>query len=92
MTLDLLRPRLHFDKSTLRALRPRQQALIDAIRDAVRQGHKRIICQAPTGFGKTLTAAWLIGGALEKGKRPLFTYTSNLASKGNQATRSLQNL
>lgn len=29
--------------------------------------------QAPTGFGKTLTAAWIIKSALDKGKRVIFT-------------------
>ena len=29
--------------------------------------------QAPTGFGKTLTAAWIIQMALDKGKRVAFT-------------------
>jgi superfamily II DNA or RNA helicase len=29
--------------------------------------------QAPTGFGKTLTAAWIIQRALDKGKRVIFT-------------------
>lgn len=29
--------------------------------------------QAPTGFGKTLTAAWIIRSALDKGKRVIFT-------------------
>lgn len=29
--------------------------------------------QAPTGFGKTLTAAWIIRSALERGKRVIFT-------------------
>lgn len=57
----------------LRPLYPKQQAAIDAVRQAIREGHKRIVLQAPTGFGKTLTAAHIIGGALEKGRRPLFT-------------------
>ena len=57
----------------LRPLRPRQAQAIADIRQAIKDGHKRIILQAPCGFGKTLTAAWLIGGALSKGTRPLFT-------------------
>lgn len=54
-------------------LRPRQQAAIDAIRQAIRERHKRIILQAPTGSGKTILASHIIAAALEKGKRPLFT-------------------
>lgn len=38
--------------SKMRPLRPRQLQAIRAIRDAIREGHKRIILQAPTGFGK----------------------------------------
>lgn len=58
---------------TMRPLRPRQIAAITAIKEAVREGHRRIVLQAPTGFGKTLTAAHIIAAALKKGSRPLFT-------------------
>jgi DNA repair protein RadD len=54
-------------------LRPRQEAAIDGIRQAIREGHKRIILQAPTGAGKTILASHIIAGALDKGKHPLFT-------------------
>lgn len=57
----------------LRPLRERQAKSIEAIREAVREGHKRIILMAPCGFGKTLTAAHLISSSVDKGKRPLFT-------------------
>ena len=36
----------------MRALRPRQEQAIVSVREAIRAGHKRIILQAPTGFGK----------------------------------------
>ena len=58
---------------SLRPLRERQARAIEAIREAVREGHKRIILNAPCGFGKTLTAAHLISSSVDKGKRPLFT-------------------
>ena len=58
---------------TLRPLRPRQAAAIEAIRQAVKEGHRRIVLQAPCGFGKTLTAAHLVSSSLAKGHRPLFT-------------------
>jgi DNA repair protein RadD len=57
----------------MRPLRPRQIRAIASIREAIREGHKRIILQAPTGFGKTLTSAHIIDAALQKGSRPLFT-------------------
>ena len=60
----------------LRPLRPRQEVCIEAIRQAVKSGHKRIVVQAPTGFGKTLTAAHLIHGSVQKGRRPIFTVPS----------------
>lgn len=56
----------------LRPLRPKQAAAIDAVRQAIREGHKRIILQAPCSFGKTVVAAHMISGALAKGNRPLF--------------------
>lgn len=64
-----------FEDNTLqlRPLRPRQAAAIEAIRKAVREGHRRIVLQAPTGFGKTLTAAHIIASAVARGKRPMFT-------------------
>jgi superfamily II DNA or RNA helicase len=61
-TLDAMRP-----------LRPRQLEAVRSIREAIRAGHRRIILQAPTGFGKTLTAAHIIAAALRKGSKPLFT-------------------
>jgi len=57
----------------LRSLRPRQEAAIEAIRQAVKDGHTRIIVQAPCGFGKTLLAAHLVSSSLAKGRRPIFT-------------------
>ncbi|MGD9658760.1 MAG: DEAD/DEAH box helicase family protein, partial [Methylocystis sp.] len=41
----------------LRPLRPHQAVAIEALRESLRAGHKRPLIQAPTGFGKTLTAA-----------------------------------
>ena len=57
----------------MRTLRPRQEQAILSVREAIREGHKRIILQGPTGFGKTLVSAHIIGAALRKGSKPLFT-------------------
>jgi superfamily II DNA or RNA helicase len=54
-------------------LRPHQVGLIDQIDTAVAAGARRIVAQAPTGFGKTLTAAALTRTALEQNKRIIFT-------------------
>ena len=62
-----------YNNLRLRDLRPRQAQCIADIRQAIKEGHKRIIVAAPCGFGKTLLSAHLIGGALAKGTRPLFT-------------------
>lgn len=72
----------------LRPLRPRQERAIEDIRQAVKEGHKRIIVQAPTGFGKTLTAAHLISNSTKKGKRPLFTCPA--ITLVNQTLRSFE--
>jgi superfamily II DNA or RNA helicase len=68
--MTLVRP---YNNLRLRALRPRQTQCVADIRQAIKEGHKRIIVAAPCGFGKTLLSAHLIGGALAKGTRPLFT-------------------
>jgi len=46
---------------------------VPLIREAIKQGHKRIVIQSPTGAGKTLLAAHLFAGSISKGKRPMFT-------------------
>jgi len=54
-------------------LRPHQQEAIDRLWLQAKRGSKRIVLQAPTGFGKTLTAAKIIERALSKKNRVLFT-------------------
>ncbi len=58
---------------SLRQLWPLQASGLAKLKEAVREGHKRIVFQAPTGYGKTQVAAHIIAGALAKGHRPLFT-------------------
>jgi DNA repair protein RadD len=52
-------------------LRPRQANAIAGVRQATREGHRRIIIQAPCRSGKTVMAAHIISGALSKGNRAL---------------------
>lgn len=59
--------------SAPKVLYPHQQRALDEIKQAIADGKKRIIVQAPTGFGKTLTAAWLIREYIETGGRIIFT-------------------
>jgi DNA repair protein RadD len=58
---------------TLRPLRPHQERALTAVRESLAAGYRRPMLQAPTGFGKTLTAAHMIQRALDKGKRVAFT-------------------
>ncbi len=74
---------------TLRPLRPRQDAAIQEIRQAVKDGHTRIIVQAPCGFGKTILAAHLVSSSLAKGRRPLFTCPAIVLV--NQTLKSFEN-
>jgi len=54
-------------------LRPDQETALQALRESVRQGKRRICMQAPTGWGKTEFAAALTNSAQAKGKKVLFT-------------------
>jgi superfamily II DNA or RNA helicase len=57
----------------VKELRPYQEDALQAIRQTVGQGVKRLVCQSPTGSGKTLLAATIVDGALRKGNRLCFT-------------------
>ena len=65
-------PPLFAVKLNLKPLRPRQATAIASVRQAIKEGHKRIVLQAPTGSGKTIIASHIIAGALDKGNRPIF--------------------
>ena len=52
-------------------LRPYQEQAIASVRAAYRH-HRRVLLVAPTGFGKTATAAALIRWAVAKGRRVVF--------------------
>src|SRR5512133_629461 len=53
-------------------LRAYQRAVIADIWAAIEAGQRRIVLVAPTGSGKTVIAAELIGDAVAQGKRVLF--------------------
>ena len=57
-------------------LRPYQEDALQAIRQTVGQGVRRLVCQAPTGSGKTLVAATIVQGALRKSNRLAFVVSS----------------
>ena len=53
-------------------LRPHQIKGIDMLRASIRAGNKRVILAAPCSYGKTITAAYLLASAAQKGKRGIF--------------------
>ena len=57
---------------SLRPLRPHQERALEALRGSLAAGKRHPMLQAPTGFGKTLTAAHIIQRGLDKGKRVAF--------------------
>lgn len=59
--------------SAPRTLRPHQARAIEMLRQSLAQGKHRVVLQAATGFGKTLTAAKIIESALSRGRKVLFT-------------------
>jgi len=58
--------------SNLYPLRPYQQQAIDNLKLSFRKGNNRPLLYAPTGAGKTVMAAHIANGALEKGKTVCF--------------------
>jgi DNA repair protein RadD len=69
------------------SLRPYQIDVIEACRQEIAHGRRRIILVCPTGGGKTVVAAKIVAGAAEKGKRGLFlVHRRELAT---QAARKL---
>lgn len=53
-------------------LRDDQTEAIQQLDDLIAQGSRRIVVQAPTGYGKTILAAAILKRELELGKRTLF--------------------
>ena len=54
-------------------LRQHQTDALALLKRSILAGNRRIVCQMPTGAGKTRTAAEMVIGALSKGKRVAFT-------------------
>lgn len=59
-------------KSFRESLRPHQTRAINLLVGSIREGNKRTMIQAPTGFGKTVVGGAIVEGALEKGNRVMF--------------------
>src|SRR5208337_1420337 len=56
----------------LKSMWPFQQRGYDGIVGSLRSGHRRPICQIPTGGGKTVLASHIVTGALKKHKKVAF--------------------
>lgn len=57
----------------MKTLHPHQESAIERLRQALRNGYRRPVLQAPTGFGKTVVAAHIVGSALDKNRRVIIT-------------------
>jgi len=53
-------------------LRPYQVGVVNGVYSNIRQGHKRILCVAPTGSGKTIIASQIVAHAVTRRRRILF--------------------
>jgi superfamily II DNA or RNA helicase len=67
----LLALQLELGNAEMAELRPYQVQLLDDIRAAMRQGHRRILAVMPTGAGKGTTIGAIVASAAAKGKRAL---------------------
>jgi len=52
-------------------LYPFQNTLISKIRERISEGHRWIVCQSPTGSGKTIVFSYLVSEMRKRGKRAL---------------------
>lgn len=53
-------------------LRPYQLEVIERVRDVLRTGKRRVVVVLPTGAGKTVVTAHIVGNSVERGKRSVF--------------------
>jgi len=56
-----------------RPLRPHQHTALRLTKTSFMAGNRRVVCQLPTGAGKTRLAAEIVSGALAKGNTVAFT-------------------
>lgn len=62
-----------FQETVRKELRLHQARALEQIKAAAVDGATRIVCQMPTGAGKTVTASRLVESAVAKGNRVIFT-------------------
>src|SRR5882672_10974130 len=56
----------------MKTLRQDQIELLVEVKEAIEEGLRRIMVQAPTGYGKTLVASTLLGKYRDEGKKVMF--------------------
>src|SRR6185503_18720237 len=64
-------PDVRGEVATVIYLRPYQSATIEALRAALGR-HRSALCVAPTGSGKTVLAAYMLGTARQRGRSAWF--------------------
>ena len=62
-----------FAQANKKTLRPHQEVAVQMIRNSLAQGNQTVVCQMPTGAGKTVTASDIIEKARAKGNSVIFT-------------------
>lgn len=67
-----------------------QRELIDGSREIIRRGHRRHVIQSPAGSGKTVTGAYIMHSAAERGRTCLFVVPRTELLR--QTSESLHNL
>lgn len=60
------------DGAVVRSLRFDQLEILNEVSEAIESGLRRLVVQAPTGYGKTIVASELLRSYLDQGKRVLF--------------------
>lgn len=71
-------------------LREPQKIVLNKIKDELRKGHKRILVNAPTGFGKTILSYQICKDAISKNNTVLFTsHRIGLAEQSREKFKTL---
>lgn len=73
-------------------LRPHQIRAVELLRQSLATGHKRPLLAAPCSFGKTITAAYIMKSAVEKGKNKRCLFVADRITLVHQTINALSAL